>query len=190
MTKIWQMWSGALPADILDRIENECQRYPSVDRAGLGLRGETTLSEYRTSDIKWINKENEQSSFIADILWSYAKEANRNAFGFDVDYFSEIQYTTYFGSEGGKYEWHHDTFWGNDSKYDRKITVVIQMSDPEDYEGGVFELDGQYEGPNLQDLQRRGTVLVFPSFIPHRVTEVTKGVRKTLITWVEGPKFR
>jgi PKHD-type hydroxylase len=73
--------------------------------------------------------------------------------------------------------------------YDRKISIIIQLTDPSEYEGGEFEMDYQYEQPNKEDLKKKGTIIVFPSFIPHRVTELTKGTRKSLVAWVEGPKF-
>jgi PKHD-type hydroxylase len=186
MEKIWQMWSGGLDDTTIDNIITECSEYP-LHNATIGENGYTTNDKYRSSEVRWIDSANSLSS---SILWNYAKEANRNAFGFDVDYLNDIQFTTYNASDGGKYDWHHDTFWGNTSQYDRKVTVVIQLTEPSEYEGGELQFDTQYEQPNKVDLMKKGTVIAFPSFIPHRVTQLTSGVRKSLVGWIEGPKFR
>ena len=185
MDKIWQMWSGGLDGSTVDDLVTECKKY-DIQNATIGSDGNTHNDNYRNSEVRWINSD----SLASNLLWHYAKESNRNAFGFDIDYLKDIQYTTYNSADNGKYDWHHDTFWGNPSRYDRKISVVIQLSGPEDYGGGNFEFDTQYEQPNEELLLKKGTVIAFPSFIPHRVTQLTSGVRKSLIGWIEGPKFR
>jgi PKHD-type hydroxylase len=70
------------------------------------------------------------------------------------------------------------------------MSIVIQLTDPSEYEGGDFEIDSQYPQLPKEEIREKGSVLVFPSFIPHRVTPVTKGVRRSLVSWIEGPKFR
>jgi PKHD-type hydroxylase len=102
----------------------------------------------------------------------------------------EIQYTTYYGDAHGRYDWHCDTFWANSTTYDRKISIVIQLSDSKDYEGGDFEIDHRYPQFPKEAIRDKGSVLVFPSFINHRVTPVTSGTRKSLVAWIQGPKFR
>ena len=71
--------------------------------------------------------------------------------------------------------------------YDRKLSVVVQLTDPDEYEGGEFKFKyvEQPEGFN-----NRGSVLVFPSYLEHCVTPVTKGTRHSLVTWIEGPRWR
>lgn len=189
MNEVWKMWSGVLDDSTVTDIITECEYYNPV-QAHLGFDGATPNNEYRSSELRWINKQDVNSKFIADLLWYYGQEANRYSFGFNVDYIDEIQYTTYYGNNNDHYEWHHDTFWGNPTTYDRKISIVIQLSDPSEYEGGNFELDPQYSQPNHTDLRKKGTIIAFPSFIRHRVTPVTSGVRKSLVTWIQGPKFR
>jgi len=185
MNQIWQMWSGVLEDSVVESIITECDKFP-IETASLGVDGSTPNDQYRKSKIRWINSNN---PVVSDMLWDYSRAANRNAFGFNIDYIKDIQYTTYTSADKGKYDWHHDTFWGNSTMYDRKISIIIQLTDPSEYEGGEFEMDYQYEQPNKEDLKKKGTIIVFPSFIPHRVTELTKGTRKSLVAWVEGPKF-
>ena len=68
--------------------------------------------------------------------------------------------------------------------------MTVQLSDGSEYEGGDFELrDGTANPLNQTELKQKGTVLIFPSFLSHRVKPVTKGVRKTLVAWFEGKAF-
>jgi len=181
MNQIWRMWPGG-DAAIVDEIVGICEQYPLVE-AGISEKG--VKADYRRSDIRWVGDQG-----IKNRLLEYAHQANRAAFGFDISYLADIQFTTYTEEKQGHYDWHIDTFWDSNSNYDRKLSVTVQLSDPSEYEGGCFELDPQYEQPDPEHLKMKGTVLVFPSFIRHRVTPVTKGVRKSLVAWIEGPCFR
>ena len=105
---------------------------------------------------------------------------------FDLSGFGdEIQYTEYFGENNGHYSWHGDI--GPNVPH-RKLSIVVQLSDPEDYEGGELELSaGSYlvDGPKT-----KGTVIVFPSFVLHRVLPLTSGERRSLVSWVSGPRLK
>ena len=80
----------------------------------------------------------------------------------------------------------------------RKLSLTIQLSDPEDYEGGMFEqriLRKNDEGDlnaitnSLESIKPRGSLLVFPGFVYHRVMPVTKGTRRSLVAWAVGTPF-
>lgn len=187
MNQIWQYWKSGISEMQAAQIVELAEELP-VAYAGLGFDGSTQNDQYRSSEIRWIDAQSNPT--IKDLLWYFAQTANRNAFGFDISYLSDIQYTKYYANENGKYDWHHDTFWANPTAFDRKVSVVIQLSHPDDYEGGNFEIDPQYPVMPQEEIRQQGTVLVFPSFIRHRVTPVTSGVRRSLVCWVEGPKFR
>ena len=187
MNSIWQMWSGELNNETVASIIKECEYYTPKE-AVVG-QGETD-EQVRKSTVRWINPYDVGSRFIHDLLWKYATLANRSAFGVQIDTIQDIQYTIYEGDENGHYNWHYDTFWANQTMNDRKLSITIQLSDPEDYEGGNFILDRQYEQPNANALKTKGTILVFPSPIRHKVTPVTKGIRKSLVAWIEGPKWK
>lgn len=189
MNQLWQYWHAHLEDAMIDDIIRVGEQYP-VANAGLGFDGSTINDEYRSSEIRWIDPHHWSNRFLTDMLWYFAKEANRNAFGFDIDYLPDIQYTKYSAAEDGKYDWHCDTFWANPTTYDRKISIVIQLTDPSEYEGGDFQLDPQYAQMPAEIIRAKGTVLVFPSFLNHRVTPVTRGVRRSLVSWIQGPKFR
>jgi len=189
MNQLWQFWHATLTADQVDGIINTGNLFP-VSEAGLGFDGSTENIDQRSSEIRWINPHDVASKYVTDLLWYYANEANRNAFGFDINYLPDIQYTKYTAEANGKYDWHCDTFWANPTAYDRKLSIVIQLSDSDDYEGGDFEIDHQYAQLPVDQVRAKGTVIVFPSFLNHRVTPVTKGERRSLVSWVQGPKFR
>lgn len=189
MNQLWQFWHAAVPDQTIDLIHELAQSYP-VANAGLGFDGSTANNDTRRSEIRWVNPNHQQGDFLTSLLWYYAREANRNAFGFDIDYLPDIQYTEYSATDAGKYDWHCDTFWANPSAYDRKISIVIQLTDPSEYDGGDFLIDSQYAQLPADAIRAKGSVIVFPSFINHCVTPVTRGTRHSLVSWIQGPKFR
>lgn len=91
-------------------------------------------------------------------------------------------------SPGDRYDWHEDNAWKGRTPCDRKLSLVAQLSRPEDYQGGRLEL---HNDP-LPDTHFRaqGDILVFPAFNRHRVTPVTAGTRYSLVTWFVGPRLR
>jgi len=93
-----------------------------------------------------------------------------------------IQYSVYTGEDQGYYDWHIDAM----RNHKRKISAVIQLSDPSEYEGG--ELQVQNGGVTVAE-KAKGSFIIFPSWMTHKVTPVTQGVRKTLVLWVDGPAF-
>lgn len=117
-------------------------------------------------------------------LASNAILANDTFFGFNIYGFSEgLQFTEY--SKGGHYDQHTDKQFNG---MVRKLSVVVQLSDPDTYEGGDLEL---YLSRTPSILSRnQGTVLYFPSYSLHRVAPVTKGVRYSLVGWMNGEPFK
>ena len=99
-----------------------------------------------------------------------------------------LQYTEYHAEDTGFYNWHTDVNWLGQDDADRKLSVTIQLSDPDEYEGGDFEFQF-IPGPEQEAAKKKGTILIFPSHQIHRVTNVTKGVRKSLVAWFEGPRW-
>lgn len=147
------------------------------------LGGNITNKEHRSSKILWLNDLN----WIRDyVFYQWCLPANAEMYGYHIDNMTDIQYTEYHGSEKGRFDWHHDTMWRGEGEYQRKISMSILLNDPSEYEGGSFE----FENTGPLPITERGTVIVFPSYLQHRVTPVTKGVRKSLVFWFEGPRFR
>jgi len=176
----WQLWSGAVSSEKIDSIISHAELEPA-ERGGVFSHSDVN-GEVRSSTIRWL-----QEISIRDFLWEYVKQANINAFGFDIMNCAEMQFTEYHASEGGHYDWHHDINWDSDLPSDRKISVTVQLSDPSEYEGGDFQFD-ECETP--AGSRAKGTVLVFPSYLRHRVLPVTRGTRKSLVAWFHGPRWR
>jgi PKHD-type hydroxylase len=111
---------------------------------------------------------------------------NDKVWQFDLRGFSEdFQYTVYHGSEGGHYDWHVDL--GDLAKL-RKLSLSLQLTDASAYEGCELQI---HDGRRVETAPReRGTVIVFPSYVLHRVTPITRGIRKAVVVWTTGPKFR
>lgn len=106
----------------------------------------------------------------------------------DIEYPRDIFVNRY--SVGGHYIFHHDIDWKKPTTQ-RKLSVVVQLTDPEEYEGGELEFEEvNHDEKTKQLIRQKGTVIVFPSYMRHRVTPVTKGERKSLVTWIEGPAWR
>ena len=158
-----------------------------------GGDGETEHDDgIRRSSIAWIPAE-EPFVWIHDKLADVVGRANRR-YGFDLIGFTEdLQFTEYDG-EGAFYTWHQDGLDGDLAA--RKLSMVVQLSDGDDYEGGDLEFfavhgDGTDVSPEWQARVRsRGTVIVFPAFEFHRVTALVAGTRRSLVCWVGGPPFR
>ena len=119
---------------------------------------------------------------------SALKIANIQYFNYDVEGIDKLRFLKY--GIGGRYEWHTD--YGRHECSMRKLTGIIQLSDSNDYEGGDFEFGlTDTEGSGLLKGNRnKGCLLVFPSFLSHRVAPLTKGKRYSIITWLEGDTFR
>ena len=179
---MWNLWEGE-EADLVDDYNLLAEHYPVV-QATVG-NGNQPKKEIRRSEIRWVKDEDLKAK-----MFKYATLANRKCFGFDISWIEDIQHTKYSHEDEGYYDWHIDTFWYNNAAFDRKISVIMQLSDGDEYEGGDFLIDPQYPQPPKHLMRAKGTVFAFPSFIEHTVTPVTAGTRKSFVTWVEGPSFR
>jgi len=144
-----------------------------------------TNAQLRRSQIVMLGQER-QHEWLYQRIWSAAQECNRMFFCVDiVGVEANIQLARYDSSDSGFYDWHTD-FAG--IRPLRKLSVSIQLSRPEDYDGGELEL---LYGTVPQRLGRaRGAFLIFPSFMLHRVTPVTRGTRWSLVAWVLGRRWR
>ena len=177
----WQMWDRAIPAQEVDLLIDKLEQL-SFEEAGVSALGKKE-SCIRRSSISWVHDD-----AIKATLWTYIQQANRSSFNFDVTPFCEVQYTKYFAAENGHYDWHEDVLWDSQNMYDRKLSMTVQLSAPDEYDGGEFEFQRAEQPPAGR--KNKGTILVFPSYLTHRVKPVTRGVRKSLVAWFEGPRWR
>jgi PKHD-type hydroxylase len=143
--------------------------------------------EARNSMVKWIPFTME-TKWIYDKIGELAMIANRDVFNFKLSHMPEqIQYTEYYGTNKGHYDWHMDIGTQGFMKF-RKISVTVQLSGPEEYEGGDLQLwtGGQYP---MTAPKGKGNVVIFPSFMMHRVTPVSSGTRKSFVLWLGGGHY-
>jgi PKHD-type hydroxylase len=137
----------------------------------------------RRSKVFWLPK-NEEFLEIYKMFFELVGLCNNMFYNFKLSQISEkIQYTVYNESDNGHYDWHLDM--GPGTLY-RKLSLVCHLSDPSEYEGGELQIN---VGGTIVPENEKGTVIIFPSYLLHRVTPVTKGTRRTLVLWIEGPPF-
>lgn len=153
-----------------------------------GIRPDT---EFRRSNIRFFNKGDTELDYLFDELWKLAIWANKDWFDVHISKLDYFQIAEYDGTKAGEYKTHHDIFYMNgDPYYHRKLSCVIQLSDPSLYEGGDLTFDQVNHYPNPEELKMQGTVIFFPSFVRHAALPVTAGMRYSLAAWFDGPKWR
>jgi PKHD-type hydroxylase len=136
----------------------------------------------------------DEFQWIFDRINNVVSHMNDRHYGFDLYGFDHLQLTEYHGNDGGKYEWHMDTMLGDvpdNIIHMRKLSAVLLLSEPGvDFEGGEFQINYGEEKYPMELEFKKGRMIIFPSFLIHRVTPVTRGIRRSMVTWIEGPKFR
>jgi len=160
--------------------------------AKVGLSEEND-NNVRRSKLRFIGPDHSKLYYVFDHLWRLTNFCNDQNYGFNITRLTGLQTAEYSEKDQGEYKKHHDVFWyGNgDEKYHRKLSCIIQLTDPSEYEGGDFEFYDLFGGyPNKEDLRSQGSVLFFPSFYYHAALPVTKGTRYSMAAWFEGPKWR
>ena len=177
-------FTSAFTFNELGKITEIANRTPKQDGIVMGVKDNSELSDYRKSEIAWIS-DNDETSWIYEKIANLAKMANKEMWNFDIwGYHDDLQYTTYYG-DGGHYDWHADLGPGISN---RKLSCVLQLSDPGEYEGG--ELQMNLGGSIISVKKEVGLICFFPSFVLHRVTPITSGVRTSLVTWLCGANLR
>lgn len=145
-----------------------------------------TSDEARNSKVSWVSH-TQESSWLYDRMAGVARNLNAQFYNFDLYGFVEdMQFTVYSGEEKSHYTWHIDA--GDATPSARKLSMTLQLSEPSDYEGGELQIWADKEPVTLS--KEKGFMAMFPSYVLHRVTPVTKGVRCSLVVWVAGPAFK
>jgi PKHD-type hydroxylase len=110
--------------------------------------------------------------------------ANVTTYNYDIEEMEEVKLLKY--TSGGKYKWHTDC--GAKEISTRKLSVIVQLSDEDSYEGGDLEfgITNETGESNYTARRTRGSIIIFPAFLSHRITPITHGIRYSLITWMNG----
>jgi len=164
----------------LEWIDNLKELYPFEEATTIG-----NDDGIRKSEIKWMHSD-DKSFWVYEKIGQYIQEANNELWKFDLhSIIDSIQYTVYYEG-GGHYDWHIDI--GPNPINHRKVSCTIQLSDPNEYEGGDLEI---WTGGAFKTIERKqGCAIIFPSFLMHRITPITKGIRKSLVLWVGGGAYK
>jgi predicted 2-oxoglutarate/Fe(II)-dependent dioxygenase YbiX len=172
---------GFLSEEEMDRLIADHVALLTEGKLGTG----TTNADLRRSQIVFLKNE-PRYRWLYERLWAAVQECNRRFFCVDIyGIEGNIQLARYDSSEQGFYDWHTDFA---DLAPLRKISVSIQLSRPEDYEGGDLEL--LFKSQPVKAIRTRGSLIAFPSFAVHRVTPVTRGTRWSLVAWIVGTRWR
>lgn len=207
---IW--YYTGLPKDIVNILDDYVSEKFDSEMKDSELIGRHKDKNKRNSENAWINT----NHWIAGFLWHYVNKANRENFLYDLTNIDgeNLQYTKY--SEGQYYNWHNDAgisnyykpqYVGNSGIDDdsdnlqttdflktncelvRKLSFTLQLSHPDEYEGGNVQLIDD-TGKSYIAPRQRGTIILFDSRTQHRVIKVKKGVRKSIVGWVLGPRWK
>lgn len=172
----------------LEEIGKLCKYAEGLEKVqgvtGYGDLPEENQKEIRSSEVAWITS-NPDTAWIYTKLAEKIMTANERYFRLNLWGFVDgLQYTTYDSAKRGHYDYHMDL--NGIDQYQRKLTAVLQLSKPSSYEGGELKIQGRSEDilPKTQ-----GHLLLFPSYVRHKVCPVTSGVRRSLVMWASGFDF-
>jgi PKHD-type hydroxylase len=178
----WAYWEDAFSPP-------ECDQLIQIGES-LGLNSATVGNvgavdpNIRVSEVSWIHP-NRETEWAFRRLTDIVMSLNSRFFQFDLFGLTEGMQFTRYVAPGGNYGRHIDSMYGTRI---RKLSFTLQLSDPEEYEGGDLML--YFSNTPDQMSRKRGAVAVFPSYTLHEVTPVTKGTRYSLVAWVTGRPFK
>jgi PKHD-type hydroxylase len=177
LNKHFHIFEKALPKEFCEYlIKSATWEKSETAKVNRVSEGEIDLNA-RITDIYW----EELLSPIGCVVQSYIVEANKN-WNYDIRRLEKVQMSKY--SEGGHYKWHMDSKAPVNNEQ-RKLSISILLND--NFEGGNLEIESNKD-ENV--LKCQGDIVVFPSFLQHRVLPVTDGTRYTAVSWAYGPTFR
>jgi PKHD-type hydroxylase len=175
------VWEGVLSKQFCDAALAEVD-WDLAEAAG--ITSQYMLNEdIRRTDVVW----QDTMQPLGCVMQAHINSANVQA-GWDYSLlgFEKTQVSKYRAENKGYYDWHMDCA-DPVNGIQRKLSCVILLNDASEFEGGILQLKGM-EDRNV--LTKRGSIIVFPSFVEHQVTPVTAGTRYTAVTWASGPTFK
>jgi PKHD-type hydroxylase len=150
-------------------------------------------TDVRSNNVVWLNTKNNQTlHWLFERVGQIIQDVNNHAYKFDLyGLVEDFQFTAY-ENINDHYHWHIDS---GSPQTTRKLSVTIQLSDPKDYEGCELQFahedNADKTAPLPENIKRgQGSITIFPSFLAHRVTELTSGKRYSLVIWCSGKPFK
>lgn len=180
------IWDNAFTPGELDGIVAYGDRL-QLEKATVAYEAGNTGSDdpTRITRTAWVPRAPE-TAWLYERLERVIRALNAQVYCFDLSGFSDLfQYTVYDAAEQGHFDWHVDQVRHTAQ---RKLSASLQLSDANDYEGCDLELHGGSQ--ILKAPRTRGALVAFPAYAMHRVTPITSGIRKALVLWAAGPRFR
>jgi PKHD-type hydroxylase len=177
-----------LPSELVDLMVKELKemeefKVPFEDAGVGGEQYGRVDHNVRNSKIHWWFEKHWSCSVIS----YYMGVANRKYWEYDLNLLESVQISVY--EKGGHYNWHSDYGTSKKGDWTRKLSASVLVSDPSEYDGGDLEFI-DYHGNFVVAPKEKGSIIIFDSRVPHRVTPVTRGRRVSLVTWMYGPKLR
>jgi PKHD-type hydroxylase len=180
-TSLYAFWNNAFSKE-------ECQSIINIAKDKGLIEGKTKgdTKDVRESKISWLYPV-DNMDWVFRRVTDITLNLNERFFKFDLFGLNEgFQFTNY-EAPSGKYGKHVDR--GMNMPV-RKLSISIQLTDPEEYEGGELKLyDGDDKEAQVMD-KTQGTLIIFPSYVLHEVMPITKGTRNSLVTWITGKQFK
>ena len=181
MSYLYWKWDRAISKELCEIIINDINWDEKREAKIKSHEGKSSLNKkIRNTDIVWLHP----MCVVGCIADKYIRTANKIAgWNYDLTETEKIQIGKY--GVGGFYKWHID---GNSLEENpRKLSFSLVLSDTQNFNGGLFEFENT---KNDQPILEQGSIIVFPSFLKHRVTPVTEGERISAVTWMHGTKFK
>ena len=174
---------------------NDVVRFSRTIKKKKALTGNGVTPSYniRKSKVAWLSEK-----WVYNHLLKFIHDANRpDRFNFNLCGAEAIQYTRYSGQDNNKdhYDWHQDSSRSSSKKI-RKLSLICNLTDPNDFEGGDLFLNFPKPNPNFTEqhqlhfMKKQGAIVIFPSFLWHKVAPVTKGIRHSLVCGMNGEYFK
>ena len=208
LTNYFYYWQSAIPPRICDMIvrygKEQKKNEVTAITGGLGRDRDLNKAPLTKDEIKDLKKKRDSNIVWFNDRWVYREiqpyvhQANKNAgWNFNWDYSESCQFTIY--KKGQYYDWHCDS-WDKPYAVDgptkgkiRKLSVTVSLTDPKEYKGGELQFDFRQQDPDkprdirtCTEILPKGSLVVFPSFVWHRVKPVTKGIRHSQVVWKLG----
>jgi PKHD-type hydroxylase len=180
----WKVVDNIFTSEELDKL---CDYFSTHGELSKGVTPSNT-GKWRICDTCDYSRDTEDLKWFFKKLDSAILKINREVFNFKLIGYYNIMYFIYNDFENGQYKFHPDTAEGRLGV--RKLSLSLILNEPgTDFEGGDFLFNlGNESKPHKASL-KRGSMVLFPSYMLHAVSPVTKGTRKSVVVWVEGPEF-
>lgn len=177
--------SGVLSDDEIKLVEMLASK--STMQGDGALENGEVHEDIRKNKISWIET-NEESKDLYMKLSNIVQQLNDRFYRYDLTEMEDLQYAEYNSTMNGHYKTHCDDGY----KYNlfRKLSLTIQLSDESEYQGGDLLFYRFTTTDPINSPKTKGTLILFPSYVIHEVTPVTQGLRKSLVSWILGPRFK